>query len=192
MKDQVLSQAEIDALFAAASGGNPSEKPETPEPAAETPAPAPVAAAPVAAVPAPEVAPVPTPAPAVAPMPAAPAVQSAPPATTFVPAGETAAPAVFATLGGTSAGKAEPQIPITLLSDVELEVTVQLGQTRRSIREILEMSPGHVLELDRLAGDSVDILVNGRLVAKAEVVVIGDNFGVRITELIRPEGGTGA
>jgi flagellar motor switch protein FliN/FliY len=72
---------------------------------------------------------------------------------------------------------------------VELEVTVQLGQTTKNVREILALGPGQVIELDRLAGDSVDILVNGRLVAKAEVVVIGDNFGVRITELIRPEGG---
>jgi flagellar motor switch protein FliN/FliY len=80
-------------------------------------------------------------------------------------------------------------LPISLLSDVELEVTVQLGQTSKNVREILELGPGQVIELDRLAGDAVDILVNGRLVAKAEVVVIGENFGVRITELLRPEGG---
>ncbi|WP_374711446.1 flagellar motor switch protein FliN [Symbiobacterium terraclitae] len=81
--------------------------------------------------------------------------------------------------------------PLGLLSDVELELTVELGQSRRSLREILAMGPGSVLELDKHAGEAVDLLVNGRLVARGEVVVIGENYGVRITELVNPEGSPG-
>ncbi|MBY6276398.1 flagellar motor switch protein FliN [Symbiobacterium thermophilum] len=81
--------------------------------------------------------------------------------------------------------------PLGLLADVELEVTVELGQSRRSLREILAMGPGSVLELDKHAGEAVDLLVNGQLVARGEVVVIGENYGVRITELINPEGSAG-
>jgi len=93
-------------------------------------------------------------------------------------------PAVFPNLEPGAAGEADPA-SIGLLAQVELEVTVLLGQTRRNIREILSYGPGSVLELDRLAGEAVDILVNGRLVARGEVVVIGENFGVRVTELVQ-------
>lgn len=74
--------------------------------------------------------------------------------------------------------------PIGLLAHVELDITVRLGRTRKSIREILSLGPGAVLELETVAGESVDILVNGLLVAKGEVVVLGENYGVRIVELI--------
>ncbi len=89
----------------------------------------------------------------------------------------------------TPGGAQHDPSPLGILANVEMEVTVQLGQTRRNIREILSYSPGSVLELDRLAGEAVDILVNGRLVARGEVVVIGENFGVRVTDLIQLEGG---
>ena len=75
---------------------------------------------------------------------------------------------------------------INLIMDVPLQVTVELGRTRKLIRDILELAPGSVIELDKLAGEAVDILVNGKLIAKGEVVVIDDNFGVRITEIISP------
>jgi len=75
---------------------------------------------------------------------------------------------------------------INLIMDVPLQVTVELGRTRKLIRDILELSPGSVIELDKLAGEAVDILVNGKLIAKGEVVVIDDNFGVRITEIVSP------
>lgn len=78
---------------------------------------------------------------------------------------------------------------IGLLANVELDVTVRLGQTRRSIREILSLGHGAVLELDSLAGETVDILVNGRLVGKGEVVVVEENYGVRIVELTEASGG---
>ena len=61
---------------------------------------------------------------------------------------------------------------------------MELGRTNKTIKEILEISPGTIVELDKMAGEPVDILVNGKLVAKGEVVVIDENFGVRITEII--------
>ncbi|WP_093689435.1 flagellar motor switch phosphatase FliY [Sporolituus thermophilus] len=75
---------------------------------------------------------------------------------------------------------------ISLIMDVPLQVTVELGRTRKLIREILELGPGSVVELDKLAGEPVDILVNGKLIAKGEVVVIDENFGVRITDIVSP------
>ena len=75
---------------------------------------------------------------------------------------------------------------INLIMDVPLQVTVELGRTRKLIRDILELAPGSVVELDKLAGEPVDILVNGKLIAKGEVVVIDENFGVRITDIISP------
>ncbi|MBP2635821.1 MAG: fliN: flagellar motor switch protein FliN [Firmicutes bacterium] len=75
---------------------------------------------------------------------------------------------------------------IGLIMDVPLQITVELGRTRKLIRDILELTPGSVVELDKLAGEPVDILVNGKLIAKGEVVVIDENFGVRITDIITP------
>lgn len=74
---------------------------------------------------------------------------------------------------------------IDLIMDVPLEVSVVLGRTRKSIKEILEFSPGTIIELDKLAGESIDVMVNQKLVAKGEVVVIEESFGIRITEIIK-------
>jgi len=74
-----------------------------------------------------------------------------------------------------------------IVMDVPLEVTVELGRTSKKIKEILEFNPGTVIELDRLAGEPIDILVNGKYVAEGEVVVIDENFGIRITEIVNPE-----
>lgn len=71
-----------------------------------------------------------------------------------------------------------------LLMDIPLQVTVELGRTKKQIREILDLGPGAIVELDKLAGEPVDILVNNKLIAKGEVVVIDENFGVRITDII--------
>ncbi|MDF1506578.1 flagellar motor switch phosphatase FliY [Robertmurraya sp. DFI.2.37] len=73
---------------------------------------------------------------------------------------------------------------LNMLFDIPLQVTVELGRTKRSVKEILELSPGSIIELDKLAGEPVDILVNNRLIAKGEVVVIDENFGVRVTDII--------
>ena len=74
---------------------------------------------------------------------------------------------------------------IDLIMDVPLEVTVELGRTNKSIKEILDFSPGTIIELNKLAGEPVDVLVNGKFVAKGEVVVIEENFGIRITEITK-------
>ncbi|HYG60512.1 MAG TPA: flagellar motor switch protein FliN [Symbiobacteriaceae bacterium] len=105
------------------------------------------------------------------------------------PAPPSPQPALFPSLEPAAPGVHTDPSSIGVLANVEMEVAVHLGQTRRSIREILALSEGSVLELDRLAGESVDILVNNRLVARGEIVVIGENFGVRITELIHTAGG---
>lgn len=75
---------------------------------------------------------------------------------------------------------------IDMLFDIPLEITVELGRTKMQIRKILELGPGAVIQLDKLAGEPVDILANHKLVAKGEVVVIEENFGVRITDIISP------
>ena len=74
---------------------------------------------------------------------------------------------------------------IGLIMDVPLEVTVELGRTTKSISEILDFAPGTIIELDRIAGEPIDVLVNGKFVAKGEVVVIEESFGVRVTEIIK-------
>ncbi|KYD23756.1 hypothetical protein B4113_3121 [Geobacillus sp. B4113_201601] len=73
---------------------------------------------------------------------------------------------------------------LELLFDVPLQVTVELGRTKRSVQEILQLSTGSIIELDKLAGEPVDIFVNNKLIAKGEVVVIDENFGVRITDIM--------
>ena len=73
---------------------------------------------------------------------------------------------------------------LNLLMDIPLKVTVELGRTQKQIKDILELSQGSIIELDKLAGEPVDILVNNKLIAKGEVVVIDENFGVRVTDIV--------
>jgi len=75
---------------------------------------------------------------------------------------------------------------LDLILDVPLQVTVELGRTNKLVKDVLELSPGSVIELDKLAGEPVDILVNQKYIAKGEVVVIDENFGIRITDIIKP------
>lgn len=84
---------------------------------------------------------------------------------------------------GLSAGEKKN---ISLIMDLPLQVTVELGRTQKLIRDILEFGSGSIIELDKLAGEPVDILVNGKAIAKGEVVVIDESFGVRITDIIHP------
>ena len=79
----------------------------------------------------------------------------------------------------------QSQENIELIKDVPLEVTVELGRTTKSISEILDFAPGTIIELDKIAGEPIDILVNGKFVAKGEVVVIEESFGIRVTEIIK-------
>ena len=94
-------------------------------------------------------------------------------------------PAQFAPLGGAPMGMVE-EPNLGLLMDIPLQVTVELGRTKKLIREILDLSAGSIIQLDKLAGEHVDILVNNKLIAKGEVVVIDENFGVRVTDIISP------
>ena len=173
-------------------GPQPEEEPE-PEPAP----------APAAAPPPPPAAPAPAPAAAAPPPPQAPPMapppQMAPPQVMAQPM--YAPPAQYAQSAVLGAGvpvQAAQFAPLTnepieantanisLIQDVPLQVTVELGRARKSIKEILEFSTGSIIELDKLAGEPVDIHVNGQLTAKGEVVVIDENFGVRITEIVSP------
>jgi len=92
-------------------------------------------------------------------------------------------PVQFATFGTAPMGAYQPE-NINLIMDVPLEVTVELGRTSKSISDILDFGPGKIIELNRIAGEPIDVLVNGKYVAKGEVVVIEESFGVRITEII--------
>jgi flagellar motor switch protein FliN/FliY len=85
-----------------------------------------------------------------------------------------------------TAGAAAIRGGLDMLHDVEMEVSAELGRTRMSVRELLSLTPGAIVELDRAAGSPADLLVNGRLIAKGEVVVIDENFGIRITEIVSP------
>ena len=94
-------------------------------------------------------------------------------------------PANFPDLSG--AGGVPPGKPnLDLVRDIQVVLTVELGRTDMIIHEILELTPGKVIELDRLAGEPLDILVNGTLLARGEVVVVDENFGVRLTSIIDP------
>ena len=186
--------AEAEAQEAPAPAPEPAPAPVAPEPApvAAAPAPAPAASAPQPA--APQYA-----APTQPPQYAAPTQQpqyTAPPmgaqpvyappayANNVVSSGVPVQNAQFAPL--TNEPVEVNAANISLIQDVPLQVTVELGRTKKSIREILEFSTGSIIELDKLAGEPVDIHVNGQLTAKGEVVVIDENFGVRITEIVSP------
>ncbi|MFL6060793.1 MAG: flagellar motor switch protein FliN [Marmoricola sp.] len=77
-----------------------------------------------------------------------------------------------------------PRRGIEMLHGVDMEVTVELGRTRMTVRDLLALTPGAVLELDRAAGSPADLLVNGRLIARGEVVVVDEDFGLRVTEIV--------
>ena len=187
----------VEGLMGSVSG---SSEP-APEPAAPPPPPMP-AAAPPPPPPMPAAAPPPPPPPApapqmMAPPPMAPAPQMmAPPmapvpqmppsygSQSIVASNVPVQPAQFAPL--VTAPVQINQANIGLILDVPLQVTVELGRTHKSIKEILDLTNGSIVELDKLAGEPVDIQVNGKLLAKGEVVVIDENFGVRVTEILSP------
>ena len=188
--------------FLMGGGAQPEPEPE-PAPVAAAPEPAP---APAAAPPPAPAAPAPAPAPAPQAPPPQPQPQYAVPPQQPMYAAPPMAQPVYAAPGYAQTNVVAPSVPvqsaqfapltnepvevnaanISLIKDVPLQVTVELGRTKKSIREILEFSTGSIIELDKLAGEPVDIHVNGQLTAKGEVVVIDENFGVRITEIVSP------
>jgi flagellar motor switch protein FliN/FliY len=162
---------------------------ESSTPAPESvPAPASIPETPVAPAPAPA----PAPMPAAAPMPdpyayPPPAQFATPPYPQGVPMPTpqmNVQPAQFSAFTPEMAAMIG-QENIGLIMDVPLEVTVELGRTSKTIHDILEFAPGTIIELEKIAGEPIDVLVNGKFVAKGEVVVIEESFGVRITEIIK-------
>ena len=91
-------------------------------------------------------------------------------------------PAEFVPLQGEGGGALPANLD--LIVDIPVRITVELGRTRKTIGEVLNMAPGSVVELEKMAGEPVDVLVNGKLVARGEVVVIDESFGVRVTEIV--------
>ncbi len=167
----------------------------SPEPEASAAAPSPAPAPQPAPAPSPAPAPAtaaPSPAPAPAPQPqqmdpsmmqgAAPSMGM--PYPVMMQPQFTAQPAMFTPFTGDLA-KQLAQENIDLIMDVPLDVTVELGRTSKSIKEILDFAPGTIIELNKIAGEPIDVLVNGKHVATGEVVVIEESFGVRITEIIK-------
>lgn len=106
---------------------------------------------------------------------------AAPPART-----ETVTPAAFTNFGQPGTGAAAPVNDINMILDIPVQLTVELGRTRIPIKHILQLAQGSVVELDALAGEPMDVLVNGFLIAQGEVVVVNDKFGIRLTDIVTP------
>lgn len=180
MADQLLKPDEIEALLRSAGAG-------TPQPAAAPAAP------PQAAKPAP-----PPPRAAAAPKRSAPASSTE----RLLDQAEAGLAAAISPNGGQQAGGATPfefeafdhpstntprdGVGLHALQDVELDLRIELGRTELLIEEVLKLTEGSVVPLNKLAGDPVDILVNGRLIARGEVLVLNDNFCVRVAEIVAP------
>lgn len=108
-------------------------------------------------------------------------------ATSEAAASSAAQPAqIFEQLSGTS-GKSEAPQGFDMIMDIPVALTVELGRTKISIRNLLQLAHGSVVELDGLAGEPMDVLVNGTLIAQGEVVVINEKFGIRLTDIITPQ-----
>lgn len=87
---------------------------------------------------------------------------------------------------GASTGKPDNLNDFDMIMDIPVQLTVELGRTRLSIRNLLQLAHGSVVELDGLAGEPMDVLVNGTLIAQGEVVVVNDKFGIRLTDIVTP------
>ncbi|MEB3096605.1 flagellar motor switch protein FliN [Achromobacter sp. D10] len=114
---------------------------------------------------------------------AEPAAPAPAPAPSAAPAAQPAAQSVFKPLAGTAGGAGAD---IDLIMDVPVQLTVELGRTRLTIKNLLQLGQGSVVELDGLAGEPMDIFVNGYLIAQGEVVVVEDKYGIRLTDIITP------
>jgi flagellar motor switch protein FliN len=101
-------------------------------------------------------------------------------------AAESVAPATFANFAPTVAHGSGAGNDINMILDIPVQLTVELGRTRIPIKHILQLAQGSVVELDALAGEPMDVLVNGYLIAQGEVVVVNDKFGIRLTDIVTP------
>jgi flagellar motor switch protein FliN len=88
--------------------------------------------------------------------------------------------------GDSGGGEQEEEINLDVILDVPVTISMEIGRTRINIRNLLQLNQGSVVELDRLAGEPMDVLVNGTLIAHGEVVVVNDKFGIRLTDVISP------
>lgn len=171
----VMSNMESDTASTVDDGVSNAAPAPAPEPAAPAPAPGPAPAPMPGPAPMPDMGAYPPPYPA----PYPPQYMYAPPQPTVA-----VSPAQFSPFAqGYNPNFAQENIDLIL--DVPLEVTVELGRTNKSIQDILDFSPGTIIELNKIAGEPIDVLVNGKYVAKGEVVVIEESFGVRITEIMK-------
>jgi flagellar motor switch protein FliN/FliY len=192
-----MSQEEIEKLMSGMLDGG--DEPEAPTPPAPAPAPQPE---PVAQPPqpAPAAAAAPTPPPAQQPAappaynggypgyPAYPGYPGYPAQPVYAqpqPKVINTQPMVMQQFSATDALGEEQAQNLDLIMEIPLQVSVEIGRTRRKVQEILELSKGSLVVLDKLAGDQVDLFVNGTCIARGDVVVIEDNFGVRITEIVQ-------
>jgi len=108
------------------------------------------------------------------------------PAASAAPAAAAAAAKVFEQFGSGPQGAAAGQ-GFDMIMDIPVRLTVELGRTKISIRNLLQLAHGSVVELDGLAGEPMDVLVNGTLIAQGEVVVVNDKFGIRLTDIVTPQ-----
>jgi flagellar motor switch protein FliN/FliY len=92
--------------------------------------------------------------------------------------------AQFNDLGPNSAGTAGGEVNLNMIMDVSVTLALEVGRARMSVRELLQLAPGAIVELDRTAGEPLDVLVNGVRIARGEVVVINDKFGIRLTDVV--------
>ena len=99
---------------------------------------------------------------------------------------EQVSPAPFANLSNSTAGLTGAGNDIGMVLDIPVQLTVELGRTRIPIKNILQLAQGSVVELETLAGEPMDVLVNGYLIAQGEVVVVNDKFGIRLTDIVTP------
>ena len=99
---------------------------------------------------------------------------------------EQVAPAAFTNFAPTGNGASGAGNDINMILDIPVQLTVELGRTRIPIKNILQLAQGSVVELDALAGEPMDVLVNGFLIAQGEVVVVNDKFGIRLTDIVTP------
>lgn len=97
-----------------------------------------------------------------------------------------ATPAAFEALPSFGSSRSDESHGLDILMDIPLDISVELGRTRMVVKEVVDLGIGSIIEIEKAAGEPVDVMVNGRLVARGEVVVIEDNFGVRITEILNP------
>jgi len=101
-------------------------------------------------------------------------------------AAETVAPAAFANFAATGPGTSNAGNDLNMILDIPVQLTVELGRTRIPIKHILQLAQGSVVELETMAGEPMDVLVNGYLIAQGEVVVVNDKFGIRLTDIVTP------